>query len=293
MTSSYKLSNVIKDFIIEKKKASPELSCRRLIPLIREKFQVSLSKSLINSVIKQSNLSSPVGRRSRKQQAAFSAPAEIKLISKERVFIEYGGIIFLKIADFQLSLTSILANGLFAYFPGWSEQDLQTLIETALYMPFFKDKKSLWLFTGKEVSPGCISQYLQQLANIKIAAINNALMRANFSHNINKINELHKECLLELSSYAQTNFFPHSYQYLGLPAMQERFYALWANFKKTDGLLEVQFFCPEHSPWMNDAVWHEDLLYAAEKINSLRVFSPEKELVLVDAKLEILPKNLP
>lgn len=63
MAENYKLSNEIKEYIIEQKKSNNNLSCRGLASLIKERFQIDLSKSLINAVIKQENLSSPVGRR--------------------------------------------------------------------------------------------------------------------------------------------------------------------------------------------------------------------------------------
>ena len=141
MPGSYKLTDQIKAFIIEKKRNNPELSCRKLIPLIRQRFQVSLSKSLINCVIKQNKLSSRVGRRKAEEQVVFKTPIEIRLIMQERVIIQNGGAIFLKIADFKLGLTSILANSLFAYYPGISEGDLQSLVEAVIYTPLFQNKK--------------------------------------------------------------------------------------------------------------------------------------------------------
>jgi hypothetical protein len=59
----FKLKPEIRDFIIEQKKASPDLSCRKLTCLVEEKFQLKVSKSSINSVFKQLGLSMPVGRR--------------------------------------------------------------------------------------------------------------------------------------------------------------------------------------------------------------------------------------
>ncbi|KPK97548.1 MAG: hypothetical protein AMJ95_08455 [Omnitrophica WOR_2 bacterium SM23_72] len=64
----YKLNQKIKDFIIEQKKATPVLSCRSLAMLVEGKFQIKVSKSSINSIIKESGLSLPVGRRLRKRR---------------------------------------------------------------------------------------------------------------------------------------------------------------------------------------------------------------------------------
>ena len=62
----YRLKPEVRNFTIEQKKANPELSCRALISLVEKRFQVKISKSSINAVIKQAGLSMPVGRRSTK-----------------------------------------------------------------------------------------------------------------------------------------------------------------------------------------------------------------------------------
>lgn len=59
----YKLTDKVKGFIIAQKKAQPNLSCRSLGKLAQKRFNLSISKSSINQIIKQTGLSSPVGRR--------------------------------------------------------------------------------------------------------------------------------------------------------------------------------------------------------------------------------------
>ncbi len=59
----YKLKEEIVDFIVQKKKANGALSCRDLVDIVKENFQVDLSKSSINKILKDSHLSCPVGRR--------------------------------------------------------------------------------------------------------------------------------------------------------------------------------------------------------------------------------------
>lgn len=63
MTQPYKLKDEIKAFILEKKKRDPIISCRQLVPLIWEHFQLKLSKSSVNAILKEYRLSSHVGRR--------------------------------------------------------------------------------------------------------------------------------------------------------------------------------------------------------------------------------------
>ena len=64
----YKLRPEIIDFILEKKKANFNLSCRVLARLIQEEFRAEVSKSSINIVIKNAGLSMPVGRRATKKK---------------------------------------------------------------------------------------------------------------------------------------------------------------------------------------------------------------------------------
>ena len=61
----YKLKPEIIDFILEHKKSNSVISCRGLTNIIEQKFQIKVSKSSINSIIKQAGLSMPVGRRLR------------------------------------------------------------------------------------------------------------------------------------------------------------------------------------------------------------------------------------
>src|SRR3990167_2080072 len=83
----YKLKDEVIGFIVEQKKGNPNLSCRRLVEIVREKFQIEVSKSSVNAVIKQSALSSPVGRRAKegRKPQKFAIPDEKKtLLSEER-----------------------------------------------------------------------------------------------------------------------------------------------------------------------------------------------------------------
>lgn len=59
----YKLKQEVIDFIILKKKEAPSVSCRKLVDIIKTNFNLDVSKSSVNLVIKEYALSSPVGRR--------------------------------------------------------------------------------------------------------------------------------------------------------------------------------------------------------------------------------------
>ena len=64
----YKLKPQIKDYILEQKRANPTLSCRSLVALAENKFQIKVSKSSINAIIKNAGLSMPIGRRPKKRR---------------------------------------------------------------------------------------------------------------------------------------------------------------------------------------------------------------------------------
>jgi len=281
MANYYKLTEEIKTFILHQKMADPNLSCRKLVNLIFEHFQVKLSKSLINSVIKENDLSKPVGRGRIKARTIFKQPAEAPITPiarKEVEFMENGGCFFLKMADIRLALTSQVATNLSAYFPDIPLQSLQGVLETLIYSPFFKNKKSLWSLIDKEIPSEALEQYSQQLAKISLTELNNTLLAEKLiKHKINEINELHKECLLELNVYTQVNFLPPVYKILGLSAMQERFYSLSAKIERKPRLLRIQLFYPASFSWRNDVVWQEDFAYAAQKANKAEIFTPEGE----------------
>lgn len=67
----YKLKPEIKNWLLEKKRAHPALSCRGLVSLIEEEFKIRVSKSSINSLFKEAGLSMPVGRRQKKRRRKF------------------------------------------------------------------------------------------------------------------------------------------------------------------------------------------------------------------------------
>jgi len=63
MGITHKLKPEIRDFVLETQKNNLKLSCRGISDLVYEKFQIKISKSSINALIKGSGLSMPVGRR--------------------------------------------------------------------------------------------------------------------------------------------------------------------------------------------------------------------------------------
>ncbi|MCA9407528.1 MAG: helix-turn-helix domain-containing protein, partial [Candidatus Omnitrophica bacterium] len=75
----YKLRQEVIDFIIAQKKDNPRISCRQLAKNVEDSYQVKVSKSSVNSVLKEANLSSSVGRRTVVDQGKkFEIPEERK-----------------------------------------------------------------------------------------------------------------------------------------------------------------------------------------------------------------------
>ena len=77
MGVTYKIKSDVVVFIQAQKKDSPALSCRQLAELASQKFQIEVSKSSVNSILKESHLSSPIGRRFLGKQK-FEIPPEKK-----------------------------------------------------------------------------------------------------------------------------------------------------------------------------------------------------------------------
>jgi len=63
MGEAHKLNTQVKDFILQKKKEKPLISCRVLSLLIKDELKVKISKSSINAIFKEAGLSLPSGRR--------------------------------------------------------------------------------------------------------------------------------------------------------------------------------------------------------------------------------------
>ena len=84
----YKLKPEIREFILEQKKANPQLSCRGIASLVENKFQTKVSKSSINSVIKEAGLSMPTGRRLKKRRRKLILPMQPSIEFKPETPVE-------------------------------------------------------------------------------------------------------------------------------------------------------------------------------------------------------------
>jgi hypothetical protein len=93
MGVTYKLKDDIVQFILQQKQQNPKVSCRKLVDIIQESFQIAVSKSSVNIIIKEANLSNPVGRTPG-NQAKFKIPQEKKseLFQKAKPTLEILGV---------------------------------------------------------------------------------------------------------------------------------------------------------------------------------------------------------
>ncbi len=287
--SNYKLKPEIVNFIVEQKKLNSVLSCRRLVPLVAEKFKILISKSLINAVIKEANLSNKVGRT--------------RIREKTPESIQNGGFIFLKAADIKLALTTSLTASLLVYFPDKRLNALQKINEILTYMEFFKfsqltpgrhnyRKLGLWWLLDGVISKDSLLDFYQRLNQIPISEANAILKKMNISHNIIVFNELYRDCLCQLNTYVQKNFFPPGYQFLDPFAMKERFYRLPANIERKPRLLKIQLFYPPDFFWVNDIVWQEGFSYAANKVNEAAIINENGEQLWINSSPCFSPENL-
>jgi hypothetical protein len=286
MPKFYKLNEEIKQFIIQHKMANQELSCRGLVSLVEERFQLALSKSSINSVILQHKLSSPVGRRKSKEVGIVNKPVAKPFNRQYVEFMENGGFYFLRAADIGLSLTLRLAKVLSGLLTDLSAEDVQEAMECSIYGPFFKDKRGLWLLMGKEPSQERIDQYSRQIAQIPIHLLNDSLGSASIGINIKDSNDLYHKCLIQLNSFI-TDFFPREYQFLSFSAMRERFYCLPAKLERKGSLLVIQLCCPAGFFGINDVIWHEGFSQAVNGINEAKILTPEKEQIWFNPQVQL------
>jgi hypothetical protein len=200
----YKLKPEIKDFILEKKKEDSHLSCRQLAILVSEKFQINLSKSSVNTIIKQAALSMPVGRRRKKTRIrpaaatpastpalvapvpevapARPAPEIVKTAPAEPVPVEkkdippvietrpgmLPGAIILKAADYLVKGSYYLSEVLKAKV-GLNTPEVLAQTEALIYLPLFNniiDDKLCSLLGGRVVQQDVYS-YLNKLQQVK------------------------------------------------------------------------------------------------------------------------------
>jgi hypothetical protein len=183
MSKLIKISNKVKNYVLQRKRKNPQLSCRTLAIDVSSKYNILLSKSSINSIIKKAKLSSPVGRN-------------VTKIHRPNGEAEYVGFAFIHAANLMLNFPKILAGVIKKCYPETKLKidTLETISEAwimakALYnLPLNKianyTKNEIWFLTGRKVNKGLLKRYLDTLKSSQHIANN---MFSEMSHAIQDV----------------------------------------------------------------------------------------------------------
>ncbi|MCX5712490.1 MAG: helix-turn-helix domain-containing protein [Candidatus Omnitrophica bacterium] len=160
MGSTHKLKPEIINFVIELRHGQPDLGCRQLAEKTSQKFNFKVSKSSINSLLKQQGLSLAVGRRVKKKKGIIETPGL--------------GLIFLKAADALLGASQAISQVL-TQNNKKPVLENQAFVEYMLYSPIFKDSDKYWLsqasglwgLVEQKIKPDELSSYLVELQGFK------------------------------------------------------------------------------------------------------------------------------
>lgn len=163
-----KLSKSIKSYVLHRKRNNIELSCRELAAEVTSKFNISVSKSAVNSLVRSAKLSSHVGRK-------------VNKIYRPSGEAENVGFSFLLVANLMLGFSRILAKIIKKTFPAMrlKMETLEAISEAwimakALYnVPLRKiedyyNKDELWFITGRKVNKGLLRQYIGAVNNLQL-----------------------------------------------------------------------------------------------------------------------------
>ncbi len=146
----HKIKPEVLEFILKKKKALPQISCRKLAVLVSEKFRIKLSKSSVNKIFKQKKLSMPVGRPNKPKRGVVEADGL--------------GVFILKFADYLLGGTRYITEAIAENTGLKFSEDLVKETEFLLYRNILKDNpRGLSVLTGSTIGEEQISGYLEKI----------------------------------------------------------------------------------------------------------------------------------
>ncbi|MBL7152056.1 MAG: hypothetical protein ISS89_05690 [Candidatus Omnitrophica bacterium] len=194
----YKLKTEIRDFIVEQKKSNPALSCRRLETLVEQRYQLKLSKSSINSIIKSAGLSMPVGRRSKQkiEPPSTSSVEKTPEIQKIEALVEEEctGAILLKAMDSLIGGSRYISEEV---RKNLREKEANILVKTEalIYLCLFspsqhKENKTVTTLSallGRKVLLEDILSYLDLLQSVNIKSSDIYLGILGLSHQVRGI----------------------------------------------------------------------------------------------------------
>lgn len=157
----YKLNSEVTSFIIQEKRFDSLLSCRRIVSLVEEKFQIKISKSSVNSLIKEMGLSMPVGRRCN--------PKRNKIEALEL------GIIFLKAADYLVGGSHYITELVRKQIPSLitrPQSNTEYLLYYSLFnkssLPSFLANSGPVLFSDINIADKTVTSFSAGIEKIKV-----------------------------------------------------------------------------------------------------------------------------
>lgn len=196
----YKLKKEVVDFILANKKDDPSLSCRALSSLLEKEFGQTVSKSSINKILKEADLSSPVGRRGSENSKPLSKPKKFKLsehkkkiifpeatkspilsdmaqVKTEDGFVDGVGGIFLRAAEWEIAREPVLESLLKEYCHQDNDDKLRVV---ATILPLLKifhiesleglanyQGRGLWALNDSKdsLNEGDVARILEQISD--------------------------------------------------------------------------------------------------------------------------------
>ncbi len=146
----HKIKPEVLEFILKKKKALPQISCRKLAILSSEKFHIKLSKSSVNKIFKQEKLSMPIGRPTKPKRGIIEADGL--------------GAFILKATDYLLGGTRYITETVAENIGVELSDDMIKKTEILLYRNILKDNpQGLWSLTASKISNEQIDDYLEKI----------------------------------------------------------------------------------------------------------------------------------
>lgn len=240
----HKLKQKIVDFILSAKEKDPTLSCRKLVPLIKKKFRVRVSKSSVNNVLKGTGSSAPIGRHL-------------------EAFVDCAGAFFLLGADTLMKGSSELTAAVKNKLKELPENTIQAYCQALIFMPIFGVKQApqlnqykgqgLWSLTGLKYDrflPSKINQLYSFLQDRKLyydiafRTVSLYTHLTEFEPNFPKEETIDSELeslLFNIHKHAQHKFFSNIFWGLDLGQMWQRFYSLGGFLRRSKSDLFIRF----------------------------------------------------
>lgn len=240
----HKLKKEVIEFVIGQKEMNPSIGCRNLVDVVYNKFNIKISKSSISSVLKQSCLSSPVGRPTfgKHKASKFCIPEE----RKKHLFGEHQPVqakeVLLgpkekKESYFPKSIPKLVVKEATKEVSGVKDHKEELYRKGTLYdgMGSIFLKAAQWEVSKGSILGGLILRHIKEGEKIEnIEAIGDIffLMHGFGMRNIGELSEYSKEGLLVLSGLKEKAAFQEVLRIAGM--LQD------AREPILDFLLEVQ-----------------------------------------------------